>query len=125
MRGVALARAGNSPSGPKRRMSIMRRSPRFAIATVSALSAFVLVSSAKVYADDATFRFGDLDLTSEAGKAELARRIDAAVRRACPDEAITGSRVPVRNARTQCETDVRRQIEAFVARRSARTNKAG
>jgi len=103
----------------------MRRSPRFAIATISALSAFVLVSSAKVYADDTTFRFGDLDLTSEAGKAELARRIDAAVHRACPDQTVTGSRVPVREAQTQCEADVRRQIEAFIARRSARANKAG
>ena len=103
----------------------MRARPKFAIVTLTALSAVAIVSSARVYADDATFRFGDLDLTSEAGKTELNRRIDTAVRRACPDEAVTGSRVPILEARAQCEAEVRRQIESFIARRSRQSNKAG
>jgi UrcA family protein len=102
-----------------------RIAPRIGIATLSTLTAISIVSAARVYAEDATFRFGDLDLTSEAGKAELARRIDMAVRQACPDQSVTGSRVPIREARAQCEADVRRQIETIIARRAARASKAG
>ena len=103
----------------------MRKHPKIAIATLSTLSAISIVSSARVYADDTTLRFGDLDLTSEAGKAELARRIDAALRLACPDEAITGSHIPNRKARALCEAGVRRQIDSFIARRAGQTNRAG
>ena len=51
----------------------MRKHPKIAIATLSTLSAISIVSSARVYADDTTLRFGDLDLTSEAGKEALLR----------------------------------------------------
>ena len=63
-------------------------------------------------AASAAFRYNDLDLSSAAGRAELEKRIDAVMRQACPEEAITGSRISLDGDRAECMADVRRQIMA-------------
>ena len=72
--------------------------------------AFGLASGAN--AASAAFRYNDLDLSSEAGQAELEKRIGAVMRQACPEETITGSRIPSDGDRAECMADVRRQIMA-------------
>jgi UrcA family protein len=91
---------------------------------LAALSASALMAASPALAGAAALRIGDLDLTSEAGKAELARRIDVAVREACPEETVTGTRLADRSSRDECVSEARKQIEAFVARRTNRANKS-
>ncbi len=85
-------------------------------AALAALGAATIVLAPAAHAGAAALRIGDLDLTSEAGKSELARRIDAAVLEACPAETVTGSRIANRSARDACIADARKQIEAHVAK---------
>lgn len=80
------------------------------------LSVVALAASAQ--AESVAFRYNDLDLSTDAGKAELEKRIDAATRKACPGEAITGSRISSETARAECMVDVRRQIMARVNSRA-------
>jgi UrcA family protein len=88
------------------------------LAALAALSAAALIPASPAYAGAAALRIGDLDLTSEAGKAELERRISTAVRQACPEETSTGTRISDRASQEQCEADARKQIEAHLARRT-------
>lgn len=85
---------------------------------LATLSAAVLTTATPAQAAAAALRIGDLDLATEAGKAELARRVDVAVRQACPEEVTTGTRIGNRAGREQCEADARKQIEAYLARRA-------
>ena len=71
-------------------------------------------------AASAAFRFNDLDLSSEAGRAELEKRIGAVMRQACPEETVTGSRISSDDDRAECMADVRRQIMARINTRAAR-----
>jgi UrcA family protein len=89
---------------------------------VSALAASLLASSLPASAQAAALRIGDLDLTSEAGKAELARRVELAVRQACPGEEVTGTRMGNKGAQQACEAEARGQIEAHVARRMKKSS---
>ncbi len=74
--------------------------------------------AAGAHAESVAFRYNDLDLTTDAGKAELEKRIDTVMRQACPGEAITGSRIASDPERTECMADVRRQIMARINSRS-------
>lgn len=73
--------------------------------------------SAAALAETAQLRTHDLDLTSEAGKAELSRRIDVAARKACRATPQTGTRIDNRAGLAECMTDVRRQVETRLALR--------
>src|SRR5690606_12454897 len=56
-------------------------------------------------------QYSDLNLASEAGRQELDRRIEAAVRKTCGmGETVTGSRIPSREAR-KCYHETRSQID--------------
>lgn len=88
------------------------------LTALAALSAASLLQAAPASAAAAALRIGDLDLATEAGKTELARRVDMAVRQACPEEVTTGTRIGNRAGRQQCEADARQQIEAYLARRA-------
>lgn len=93
-------------------------------ATIKILLAAALVSGtasaigAPVAAQGVAFRYKDLDLSTDAGRAELEKRIAAVVRQACPDETVTGSRMAVAGAREQCTADVRRQIMSRIEART-------
>lgn len=90
----------------------------FKTALAATLPALVL--SAAAWADTAELRYKDLDLSTETGRAELAKRVDAVARKACTPETITGSRIPNRSAQERCIDDAKRQIEAQLAARSGR-----
>lgn len=84
-----------------------------AIATLFSLG---LATAAQ--ATGVALRYNDLDLSTDAGRAELDRRIDRVMRQACPAETITGSRIAVESARAECIAAVRRQIDVKLASRS-------
>ncbi|MGE3690666.1 MAG: UrcA family protein [Novosphingobium sp.] len=77
----------------------------------AALAAIALpLAAMPAHAETAQLRYDDLDLATEAGKAELSRRIDTVAQKACPLESITGSRIQLRDEQARCMADVRRQI---------------
>lgn len=82
----------------------------FALATPIAASA---ADEAETQTVGVTYK--DLDLTSEAGKAELERRLDNAARNVCGmSEKRTGTRISSREART-CYRDARGQLDRHLA----------
>jgi UrcA family protein len=96
------------------------KKPLIASLALAALGASTIVLAPPALAGAATLRTSDLDLTTEAGKAELSRRIDAAVNQACPAETITGSRIANQSAREECVAEARKQIQAHVAKLTKR-----
>lgn len=78
-------------------------------------TAAALMISGAAFAETASLDFRGLDLTTEAGKAEMNRRIEVVARKACPAEALTGSRIPLIQHREECMADVRRQVQAKLA----------
>jgi UrcA family protein len=93
------------------------------IITAAALAALSLSAIAPVsaaFADTAQLRVNDLDLSTAAGKAELARRIETVAVKACPAVTTTGSRIPDREGQKLCMADVRKQIEARLSAREGR-----
>lgn len=86
--------------------------------TVLGLAALALGTAASAASTSVEFRYRDLDLSTEAGQQELERRIDTAVRRACPDETVTGSRISSNADRAECMADVRSQIAARINSRT-------
>jgi UrcA family protein len=71
--------------------------------------------SGSAFAQSASLDLKGLDLNSEAGKVELDRRVNVAARRACPADAMTGSRIPPIQQREACMADVRKQVYARLA----------
>ena len=96
------------------------RNPILAIA-----AAAILVTGTAALAQSAQLRFDDLDLASDAGKAELSRRIDLAAEQACPPESITGSRMSLRAAQQRCIADAKQQITVQLARKANRQQRGG
>lgn len=92
---------------------------KLALALTTFAPALAFGLAAEAGAAGVAFRYNDLDLGTEAGRAELEKRIDSAMRAACPDETITGSRITVSGARAECMAEVRRQINARMASRPA------
>jgi UrcA family protein len=69
--------------------------------------------------------YTDLDLSTEAGQAELARRIEYAARQVCGmGERPVGSNIVTRETRT-CFRDAKRQLEQHFAEVIERQNHAG
>lgn len=85
-------------------------------AFVLALGAFLAVpASAAVETRQQGVQYRDLDLTTEAGRTELDRRLDSAAREVCGmDEAHVGSRIKSSESR-RCYRDARRQLADQVA----------
>lgn len=99
--------------------------PFATIATAAALfaAAIGMVPAAAMAADTAV-RVGDLDLSSDAGRAELSARVDRAARAVCSSKISTGT--ILRNRISQeCLTDARRSIEQQLARRTEKSGLAG
>lgn len=81
---------------------------RFLASTI----ALALLGAGAAQADTATVRYADLNLRSPAGQAELDRRIEGAVRRACDAAPTSYSRLASRNERDRCKAEVRAQVAA-------------
>jgi len=82
---------------------------------IASVSIAPIVLSSAAWADTARLDFKGLDLSTEAGKAEMERRIEVAARQACPEVTITGSHIPQEQQRAACMADVRHQIAAHLA----------
>lgn len=78
--------------------------------------ALALTSASAAVAQETTVLYNDLDLTRVEGQRELERRIEAATRRVCRAQPVTGSRILNRRAQRQCEAEARAQIEAQMPR---------
>lgn len=85
----------------------------------AALAAASLGLSATAHAESVEVRFADLDLTTDAGRAELAQRVNRAANRACSDTRDTGTNIVNRAAIEACRASVRDQVNARIARRTA------
>ena len=69
--------------------------------------------------------YGDLDLSTAEGAAELDRRIDRAAREACGlDERPTGSNMSSRSSR-ECYREARTRLDAHFARLTSERNLGG
>lgn len=89
--------------------------------TASALAAAsISFAPVAVAGETATLDYSDLDLATEAGKAEFSKRVDAAARKACRTKPTTGSRIESKAGLDTCMADVRRQVEARLATRTSR-----
>lgn len=82
-----------------------------------AIAASILAATPALAAD-AKLVWKDLDLTTDAGKAELDSRIDAAAMQVCSPGAITGSRIS-RGASATCLADARNAMKAQIAAKTA------
>jgi len=81
--------------------------------TAYALAATIglLAVAQPALAGSAVLKYRDLDLSSQAGREELDRRISAAAREACGfSDAVTGTRIMPKEAR-ECYKDARAKIE--------------
>jgi UrcA family protein len=96
-----------------------------ALATAALLAAPVMAGAQQIEQRTVGVTFADLDLTTEAGRAELERRIDNAARSACAmGEADLGTRVMTREKRT-CYREARAQLDQRFARVIADGRNAG
>ena len=93
--------------------------PLAAAIASAALSITAIANSPAIAASNAEVRIGDLDLSTEAGRAELSRRVDIAASKVCRPEAITGSHIAHRSQIEQCKAELQRQIESRVAIRQS------
>lgn len=93
------------------------------IASAFTLAAACLAATPAL-AGDAKLHWKDLDLATEAGRAELDRRIDVAARTVCAPEAVTGSRLARSRPSAACLAEARSHMSAQVAAKSERLAKA-
>jgi UrcA family protein len=117
--------ASNTPDTPGsaaigRRNEEMNRS----IMAIAALSG-ALLAVQPVLAASVEVQYGDLDLTSEAGRNELDKRIDRAAELACEaDVKAVGSRITTREAR-DCIKQAKQQIEQRIAKLTGQEKAGG
>ncbi|MET0587556.1 MAG: UrcA family protein [Novosphingobium sp.] len=90
----------------------------FSALTASALAAAaVSFAPVAVAGETAALEYADLDLSSDAGKAELSKRIDVAARKACRTQPGTGTRIASNDGLDECMASVRKQVETRLATR--------
>jgi len=89
--------------------------------TASAITASAIAFSPAVLAGESALNYGDLDLSTEAGKAELSKRIDVTARKACRTQPNTGTRIESKDGLDACMADVRRQVEKQLAANASRS----
>jgi len=92
----------------------------FVSAAIAATLVVTVAVPGAAFAGTSQLKIGDLDLATDAGRAELDRRIDIAAHEACPPETITGSRLPNRGIQNRCIADVKRQLAACFDAQSGR-----
>jgi UrcA family protein len=81
---------------------------------ITPLIVLAVFGAGAVQAQTVEIRYADLDLKSEAGKAELDRRIERAARQACAEETPSGSRISNRDELAKCMANVRKQAEKAI-----------
>ncbi|MDE2596228.1 MAG: UrcA family protein [Sphingomonadales bacterium] len=97
----------------------------FKTAIAAALAgALTLSAAAHAEAPALELRFGDLDLSSEAGKAELSRRIARVATAICEQGVQTGTLL-AGNANAKCRADARAALADRVARAAPNSGLGG
>jgi UrcA family protein len=91
-----------------------------ALAASALAAAAATLAPVAVAGETAALSYSDLDLSTEAGKAELSKRIDATARKACSTEPATGTRIKSQAGMEECMADVRRQVETRLASQANR-----
>lgn len=89
-----------------------------------ALATCAVMLSPAAHAAEAKVSWADLDLSSDAGQAELSHRIEGAARKACVAQATTGTRI-ARYTTSQCRRDVTRKIAERVSEMNEGTRFGG
>ena len=74
--------------------------------------ALALLGASAAQADTIHIRHNDLNLRSQAGKAELDRRIEGAARQLCQEAPLVGTRIGTRSEEARCKANVRAQVAA-------------
>ena len=87
-----------------------------------AIAATVLAAT-PAFAADARLTWKDLDLSTDAGKAELDNRIEAAAQQVCTREAVTGTRI-TRGATSSCLADARKAMTTLIAAKTGQNRVA-
>ncbi len=82
----------------------------------AAASALTLAAAPAAMAADGQVSWKGLDLTTDAGRAELDSRIDTAASEICAPGMVTGSRLAQRPSRT-CLADAQTEIRAQLAKK--------
>ncbi len=82
----------------------------------AAITLALLGAASAAQAQTAEVHFADLNLSSQAGQAELDRRVEGAARRVCEVTAPIGSRTAYRTAEGRCKISVRQQVAAALPR---------
>ncbi|MCZ8320509.1 MAG: UrcA family protein [Novosphingobium sp.] len=76
-------------------------------------AALIITAAAPAVAQsDVSIKTNDLDLSSEAGRATLEKRIAVAERRVCNGQLATESRIQTSIIQRECKAEFRRQVEA-------------
>jgi len=86
------------------------------ILAAAAASALTMAAAPAVMAADGEVSWKGLDLTTDAGRAELDSRIEAAARTICDGAAVTGSRL-ARGPSPRCLATARSEIRAQLAKK--------
>lgn len=89
--------------------------------TASAIAAAAIAFSPVALGGESALSYGDLDLSTEAGKAELSKRIEVTARKACRTQPNTGTRIESKDGLDTCMADVRRQVEKQLAANASRS----
>lgn len=95
----------------------------FRTATFAAIAASLAITAA-AHAEAPSLSYGDLDLNTEAGKAELAKRIDRTARAICAQGVETGTLIAGRH-NAKCVADNRAALTAQVTRKVEGTAMGG
>ncbi len=78
----------------------------------STITLALLCAASAAQAQTSEVRYGDLNLSSPAGQAALARRVEGAARQVCEVAAPIGSRAAYRLQEGRCKAEVRQQVAA-------------
>ncbi len=79
-------------------------------------AALTMLGAGAAQAETAEVRYGDLNLASAAGRAELDRRIESAARRVCVIDVPAATRLEDRGQIQRCKAQVRAQAAAALPR---------
>ena len=89
---------------------------KFRTALIALAAASTAIIAAPAAAETAKLKWKDLDLSTEAGRTELDRRIGVAADQLCRLDSVTGSILP-RPATPECLAEARDQIQTKLASR--------
>ena len=92
---------------------------------LAAIAAGLVAIAAPAAAKESVVVYADLNLATEAGRAELDKRIDRAATAVCKADPLTGSRIRSTKLVRQCIADAKKEIGEQVAARTGESALGG